>query len=198
MDIIFIHGNYPAQFKHLTVQLGAQAKHRVYFITAKEDHCEPMDGVNIIKFKDPKEQRKDLTSDENVLLNQLVRGKRVGNILQKLKADGVDPKIIFFHAGNGLSLYINTVFAKAKTVGIFEWYFSNRCASLIINRQDQKALELISSRNISIESELSKCTAGVVATQWQKSQFPKKLQDKLHVIFDGIDLNFSRIFIMNL
>ena len=194
MDIIFIHGNYPAQFKHLAAQLGAQATHRVYFITAKEEPCTSMDGVNIITFKDAKESRKDLSSDENILINQVKRGKKVSNILQELRANGVDPKIIFFHAGNGLSLYLNTVFPKAKTVGIFEWYFSNRCATLILNQQGQKAYELISSRNISIESELSKCTAGVVATHWQKSQFPKALQNKLHVIFDGIDLDFFKDF----
>ena len=194
MDIIFIHGNYPAQFKHLAAQLGAQAMHRVYFITAKEEPCTPIDGINILTFKDPKESIKGFSSDENILINQVKRGKRVSNTLQKLRANGVDPKIIFFHAGNGLSLYINTVFPNAKTIGIFEWYFSNRCATLILNQQGQNAYELISSRNISIESELSKCTAGVVATQWQKNQFPKALQNKLHVIFDGIDLDFFKDF----
>ena len=58
MDIIFIHGNYPAQFKHLAAQLGAQATHRVYFITAKEEPCTSMDGVNIITFKDAKESKR--------------------------------------------------------------------------------------------------------------------------------------------
>ena len=37
MDIIFIHGNYPGQFKHLAAGLAQSKKHRVFFLTNRHD-----------------------------------------------------------------------------------------------------------------------------------------------------------------
>ena len=40
--------------------------------------------------------------------------------------------------------------------------------------------------------ELNSCDIGVTPTQWQKKQFPREYDDKLKVIFDGIDVDFFK------
>ena len=37
MQILFIHGNYPAQFRGLAEDLGSQNIHDVRFLTARKD-----------------------------------------------------------------------------------------------------------------------------------------------------------------
>ena len=41
-------------------------------------------------------------------------------------------------------------------------------------------------RNLLLQG-IGMCTTAVVATEWQKVPFPRLYQDKLNVIFDGID-----------
>ena len=43
-----------------------------------------------------------------------------------------------------------------------------------------------------MENEIIQSDRCVVPTSWQASQFPKKIQNQLSVIFDGIDLQFFR------
>ena len=51
IDFLFIHGNYPAQFRHLAPRLGESGEHRVVFLTAREDACnEAIPGVEIYQF----------------------------------------------------------------------------------------------------------------------------------------------------
>ena len=37
MNFLFIHGNYPAQFRYLASILAQEKKHRVIFLTKRED-----------------------------------------------------------------------------------------------------------------------------------------------------------------
>ena len=51
MDILFVHNNFPGQFRHLAPTLARQG-HRVVFLTNKDDIKEEViDGVNIVKYK---------------------------------------------------------------------------------------------------------------------------------------------------
>ena len=73
MDILFIHGNYPAQFKHLVYLLGTSVEHRVVFLTSREDaNEEPLSGVEIRQFASHRvahpETHHYLTSTEDAVL----------------------------------------------------------------------------------------------------------------------------------
>ena len=105
---------------------------------------------------------------------------------------GFTPELIFFHGGNGLGLYIKPILPNATLIGYFEWYFSSRCANLIFNRDDREIHNFIAARNFSSEREILAADLSVVPTHWQASQFPKKIQDHLSIIFDGIDFDFFK------
>ena len=48
MNILFIHGNYPAQFRYLAPLLAQDPNHKVIFLTNREDAGdEQLRGVNI-------------------------------------------------------------------------------------------------------------------------------------------------------
>ena len=50
MNILFIHGNYPGQFKTLAEQFGAQDTHVRYLTARKDTSNYPINGVQIINF----------------------------------------------------------------------------------------------------------------------------------------------------
>ena len=193
MNILFIHGNYPAQFRSLATDLGKQSVHNVKFLTARKDPEKfPIQGVDVITYE---ESNSTINTDEalhSIIHDQTCRGKLIQEKIKELIQQNFIPQLIFFHGGNGIGIFLKSMLPSSTIIGYFEWYFSKLCANLILNRNDQDSYNFIRARNITMESEILDCDACVVPTQWQASQFPKKLQPYLSIIFDGIDFDFFK------
>ena len=110
--------------------------------------------------------------------------------LALLIEDGFRPRVVVSHAGMGLGLFIKDLLPDALHVGYFEWYFRSFTTKNLLANFDLNAQLKSGLRNLPILQELECCDFGVVPTEWQKSQFPRAYQDKLTVIFDGIDTSF--------
>ena len=100
MDIVFIHGNYPAQFRHLAAALGSSGAHRVIFLTARgEDASQPIDGVEtrqLALHRTPSEATHHyLVATEEAVL----KGQSVLRALHELVEEGVSPRLVISHAG---------------------------------------------------------------------------------------------------
>ena len=193
MNILFIHGNYPAQFRVLATELGRQDIHDVRFLSARKDMDKHhIKGVTTINFTDAQgDINRAYNSEAQRISEELLnRGQIIQQEIIKLIRSGFTPNIIIFHGGNGIGLFIKQVVPNAITIGYFEWYFSPRCAKLILNRDDIKTLNFIQMRNSSTETEILSSDGCVVPTQWQAQQFPQKLRNYLTIIFDGIDTSF--------
>ena len=195
MDFLFIHGNYPAQFRHLAARLGQSGEHRVMFLTAREDaESDALPGVEIRQFSchrhPSSEAHHYLTSTEEAVL----QGQAVLRELNQLMATGFRPQVVVNHAGMGLGLFIKDLLPTTLHVGYFEWYFRPFTTQNLVSTFDLDAKLKTGLRNLPILQELECCDLGVVPTEWQKSQFPSPYKDKLTVIFDGIDTNFFQPF----
>ena len=52
MDIVFLHGNYPAQFRNLAALMAQDSTNRVVFLTAREDaQNDKLPGIKIKEYK---------------------------------------------------------------------------------------------------------------------------------------------------
>ena len=194
MNILFIHGNYPAQFRNIASDLGNQKIHDIRFLTARKDPEKyPLPGIQVHQYNDVKKSPDTVNSHTQAIANeQIQRGEIIQVEIIKLIQEGFKPKLIFFHGGNGLGLFLRQLLPSATIIGYFEWYFNKSCAKHILNREDIHTLNYIHARNISSESEILSCNACITPTAWQASQFPKKLREYLTVIFDGVDINFFK------
>ena len=192
MDIVFVHGNYPAQFRHLACALGSQG-HRVIFITAREDaETQPMPGVEIHKFSLHRQANSGthhyLTATEEAVL----KGQAVIRALSKLVEEGLSPRLVITHAGMGLGLFIKDLLPKTIHIGLFEWFFQPTTAKWLLAQFTMDEQLKTRMRNLPILDELCQCDVGIVPTNWQKEQFPEEYKFKLRVIFDGIDKSFFK------
>ena len=191
MDIVFIHGNYPAQFRHLAAALGQAGEHRVFFLTAREDaETQPIPGVAIRRFELHRTPHADthhylIATEEAVL-----KGQAVLRALHALIEEGVQPRLVVCHGGMGLGLFVKDFLPNAVHIGFFEWYFRPATARWLMPSYELDQQLLTRMRNLPILEELESCDLGVVPTNWQRQQFPQEFQNKLAVIFDGIDQNF--------
>lgn len=192
MDILFIHGNYPAQFVHLASGLGASGDHRIYFLTDKT--CTHLNheikGINVQVYEQHREASAAthpyLTTTESAILN----GQAVVRAIHHLQTSiQFTPRLVFSHAGNGLGLFIRETCPGAAHISYTEWYFRPELAHYLLGSHDLDTRLRAQCRNFPILQELAACDRSVTPTRWQRSQFPEALQSKIEVIFDGIDLN---------
>ena len=193
MDIVFIHGNYPAQFRHLAAALGSSGTHRVIFLTAREDAAsQPINGVEIRQLA---LHRKPSEATHHYLIateEAVLKGQAVLRALHELVQEGVNPRLVITHAGMGLGLFVKDLMPSCVHIGLFEWFFRPETAHCLLPNFELNEQLQTRMRNLPILDELNSCDVGIVPTAWQKQQFPREFQHKLHVIFDGIDVNFFK------
>lgn len=52
MDVLFLHGNYPGQFRQLAAGMARQPRNRVVFLTNRADpEVDPLEGVEVRRFE---------------------------------------------------------------------------------------------------------------------------------------------------
>ena len=191
MNIVFIHGNYPAQFRHLAEMLGRSGDHRViYFTERNDDAMERFPGVEIRQI----EQHRSINPGTHHYLLEteeaILKGQAVLRALDTLVTEGCRPRLVVTHGGTGLGLFIKDLLPDAVHVALFEWFFRPETAHWLKASYDVNDQLKTRIRNQPQLQELSSCDLAVVPTQWQKQQFPKEYQHKLEVIFDGINRSF--------
>ena len=191
MDILFIHGNYPAQFRHLCAGFGANPSHRTVFLTARKDADQgEVEGVSIAQFEQHRKASENTHHYLKTTEDCVLQGQAILRSIDTLIQQGFRTKLVIFHGGMGLGMFLRDVLPDAILIGYFEWWFTARTTKYLVKDFDLNTQLSCSMRNLPTHHEIAECDIGVVPTQWQKCQFPSHLQSKLHVIFDGIDENF--------
>lgn len=191
MDILFIHGNYPAQFRHLSAGFGANSKNRVVFLTEKK-HERPhkIHGVELAFYERHRSVNPDTHHYLHATEEAILLGQGVLRSVNVLLADGFNPKLIIFHGGMGLGLFLRDILPNSLAIGYFEWWFNPETTINLVEEFNFNVQLSSGMRNLPTLQELERCDHAVVPTSWQKSQFPKLVQSKIEVIFDGIDTSF--------
>jgi glycosyltransferase involved in cell wall biosynthesis len=198
MDFVFVHGNYPAQFRMLARALAANAANRVYYLTARKDADKfPIPNVTIIHYEPHRKPHKDchpyLTTTEEAVL----QGQAVLRALLALQRQGVRPAVIITHGGNGLGFFVKQAAPNVRHITYMEWFFRPETSRYLFKDFDINEQLTNHLRNLSILSECESADTIVVPTQWQRSQLPSHYSQKAHLIFDGVDVSFFKPQIMD-
>jgi glycosyltransferase involved in cell wall biosynthesis len=176
MHVLFLHPNFPAQFRYLASVIASKDEHRAVFATARKEGSLP----NVIK----------AIYAPARLERAVLEGQAVFRAALEMKKQGFDPRLIYAHSGWGPSLFMKEVFPKAKLLCYFEWFYHPQGSDADFDPAEPLNIDdraFIRTRNAPILLDLQQCNQGLCPTEWQKSQFPKEFQDKLAVLHDGVD-----------
>ncbi|MEN6624549.1 MAG: glycosyltransferase family 4 protein [Smithella sp.] len=191
MKILFLHPNFPAQFRHLAAVLAQDSTNQVVFGTARQEG--QMTGVRKLIYtpsrKPNKETHHYLRSFEDAVLH----GQAVYRMLDKLKASGFIPDVVYGHSGWGPTLFIKDIFPQAKLLCYFEWFYNAYGADVGFDPDEPLTPDdrlRIRMKNAPILTDLYSCDAGLCPTNWQAQQFPEEFRKKINILHDGIDTNF--------
>lgn len=193
MRYLFIHQNYPGQFKHLAATLAAMPGNQVVAVVDEKNRREATAQPNVWLFSYPtpqgasKETHWYLKSYEGAIR----RGQQIAKLGLELKAKGFEPDIVCAHAGWGEALFLKEVFPQAVILDYFEFFYRTVGADVGFDTEfDQHNLDdvcRIQVRNSCHLLSLENCDWGVAPTKWQASQFPEGYRSKISIIHDGVD-----------
>ncbi len=192
IKILFLHRNFPAQFRHLISHLINDPGYDLAFITNRKEA--KLKGMTV-GFYDLTRQVSEHT--HSYLKNYeefIIHGQGTARIAQKLKDKGFYPDVIIGHTW-GQNLFIQEVFPDAPLIGYFEWFYNSKGSDTDFGKITELPLNKranIRIKNSPILLDLISCRTGFVPTKWQKQQFPDLFHYKLNVIHDGIDTDICK------
>lgn len=191
MRILFLHSNFPAQFRHLAVALAQDSNHKVVFGTTRKEGTLP--GVYKAIYTPSREAHPQTHHYVRSLENAVLQGQAVYRLADQLKAQNFIPDVVYAHSGWGPSLFIKDIFPKAKLLCYFEWFYHAHGSDADFDPSEPLTADdeaRIRIKNAPILIDLYSCDRGLAPTSWQRQQFPLEYHSKIKVHHDGVDTQF--------
>ena len=191
MNILFIHQNFPGQFKHLAPALAAIKGNDVRALTMRDLGVTDWQGVQVIRYGTDKKNTAGIHPWILDWETKVIRGEACFLAALQLKASGYEPDVIISNPGWGESLFIKQVWPNAK-LGIYgEFYYHAQGADVGFDPEftdtDLSAEPKIRLKNLNNQMHFEIADAGISPTVWQASTFPEPFRSKITVVHDGID-----------
>jgi glycosyltransferase involved in cell wall biosynthesis len=191
MKVLFVHNNFPAQFRNLATALAKEGGHELVAVGATT--ARGMPSVKLAKYAlasadvsntHPFARRFDL---------ECRRAEQVLYSLSTLAASGFMPDVILAHPGWGESLPLRTMFPEAKLLVYCEFFYGARGRDLGFDAEFPEpgldghiGLQL---KNATTLLALADADLGISPTRWQRSTFPSRYQSMIQVVHEGVDTN---------
>jgi glycosyltransferase involved in cell wall biosynthesis len=183
---LFVHQNFPAQYRHLALHLAAQG-HEVAAIGEKPNALRQrtrVPGIRLLGYELPPPVPAD------ALGAAIARGRAAADAAAVLRRDGFRPDVVLAHPGWGEATFLKDVFPAAQLVLYCEFFYRASGADVGFDAEfpvSAESLRQLRLRNAPFLMALDAADCGIAPTQWQKQQFPARHAPQIRVIHDGID-----------
>lgn len=190
MRVLFVHQNFPGQFRHIAAHLAQQPGLDVLAIG--RDTAPGLPGVRLLRYKPHRVANAETHPYVRSFEDAVLHGQEVARLLLGLKQKGYRPDVIVAHPGWGETLYAKDVFPSARLIHFCEYYYHSHGAD--VNFDPEFPLDLndaarIRSRNALHLLNLENCDLGITPTHWQYSLHPEAYRRKIQVVHEGIDID---------
>ena len=195
LRILFLHPNFPGQFKFVAQHLAKS--HDVAFL-CQTHYGRKLKGVNRLCLKgkagDEYLKKQKLNSKDRTI----EQGKQFMIGMEQLKKNCWEPDIIISQSAFGCGLYAKVVFPRAKLISYLEWWFKEESEFLDYDQENsylsinKDSIKRLWEKNMTMSMEIICADAVLCPTEWQRSQYPELIRDKLQVLPEGVDTKHFR------
>ena len=190
MKILFVHQNFPGQYKHLAPAL-AREGHDVVALSMRKHPPTMWQGVRVLTYQAQRGSSKQLHPWVSDFETKVIRGEACLQAALQLKKDGFEPDAIVVHPGWGEGLFLRDVWPHAR-IGLYcEFFYRTEGQDVNFDpefaRDDDLAASRLRIKNAANLLQMEEATAGLAPTHWQASTFPEPFRSKISVAHDGID-----------
>lgn len=196
MKILFIHQNFPGQFKHLAPLLATQG-HQCVALTLRVKEQTRWNGVHILPYTLPDRKTQATHPWVTDFDTKVTRAHACYTAARALREKGYAPDLIVAHHGWGESLFLKDVWPEAKLALYCELYHLAEYPHLNYDpefpRSDIETQSLrIRLKNLNNHMHFDMADAGISPTRFQADTFPEPFRQKITVAHDGIDTDAVR------
>jgi len=191
MKLLFLHQNFPGQFKHLAPALAAQG-HEVVALTLQKVPETTWQGVRVIPYAVARGTSPTVHPWVADFETKVIRAEAAFRAMLALKAQGFAPDAVIAHPGWGESLFVKEVWPATK-LGIYcEFFYHPHGADVGFDPEfpstdpEGEACRL-RLKNLNHLLHFDVADAAISPTHWQASTFPEPFRAKITVVHDGID-----------
>ncbi|SEL15401.1 Glycosyltransferase involved in cell wall bisynthesis [Roseovarius nanhaiticus] len=195
MKILFIHQNFPGQFKHLAPALAA-AGHECTALTLKVKEQSTWRGVRVIPYALPERRAQQVHPWLIDLDTKVTRGEACWRAARALADEGYAPDLILAHHGWGESMFLRDLWPGARMALYCELYHQAGYPHLdfdpeFASEEPEVQPLRIRLKNLGNHLHFPVAEAGLSPTEFQADTFPPEFRNRITVCHDGIDTSWS-------
>ena len=184
MKILFIHQNFPGQYKHLAPMLAARG-HDCTALTLKVTKPTDWQGVRVIPYTLPNRTGQNLHPWLLDLDTKVTRAEACFRAARDLRNAGFTPDLILAHPGWGEAMFLKDVWPQAKLALYCELYYLADAEHLDFDpefaKQDADLQKLrIRLKNLNNHLHFDQADAGLSPTRFQADNLPARVPQQDH------------------
>lgn len=191
MKILFLHRNFPAQFRHLATHLAQDRNNQVVFLTNRKDSYD-IPGVNKVLYGLHREVNPQTHHYLRFVEESVLHAQGALRTAMKLRRQGFIPDVIIGHSWGPVS-FMKEVYPESKLIAHIEWFYNadNSDIDFITPPQiDTRAKTRYKNSHLLVD--LYTCDRAITPTKWQLQQLPKEFHNKTSIVHEGIDINYFK------
>ena len=192
MNLLFVHQNFPGQFKHLAPAL-ARVGHQV---KAMAIDGAGLSEIETMRYRPTRGSSKGIHPFAQEFETKMIRGEACAQAAAQLKHAGFNPDVIAANPGWGESLFLKDVWPGAKVLLLLEFFYAARGLDFDFDpefaRHALPADARLRAKNAHLLLALDSMDRAICPTHFQRDTLPKAYHERIEVIFDGIDTGIVR------
>jgi glycosyltransferase involved in cell wall biosynthesis len=190
---LFIHNAFPGQFVHLCQRL-VLLGHEVHGFGLHAP-AKPIPGVKFHGYALPNQLPASAAFEHlQDLQVKLVRAEAALPALLALSKAGLHPDMVVAHPGWGEAIFAKDVWPDAVHLHYLEFFYGTRGRDTGFDPEFEKEdatplhqAKRLRMKNVNSLLSLDAMDWGLSPTLWQRSTYPSLQQQRIDVVFDGID-----------
>ena len=186
MRTLFIHQNFPGQFKHLAPAMKARGDD----VRALAIEGVGLKDVPMWRYKVDRANTRDVQAWTREFETKMIRAEEAWKALKQVQAEGFEPELVVAHPGWGEGFCVEDVFPSARQLHFVEWYYHANGADVGFDPEFSAGYSepgRVRSKNAMNLLALQQMDWGYSPTAWQRQQVPVEYRDRIEVIHDGVD-----------
>lgn len=188
MKILFVHQNFPAQYKHLAPALAARG-HEVFALGMS--NAMQATGVTALNYSLTRANGVGTHPLAVELESKVIRGEAAANKAFEMRRAGFNPDVICAHPGWGEPLFLKDIWPRTKLLSFLEYYYRFEESDVDFDAEfadsGWTAAAKVRMKNANNLLALEAMDGGVSPTNWQRSLFPVWARERIATIHDGIN-----------
>ena len=192
MKILFIHQNFPAQYRWLAQTLAGDKRWEVMALgeAGNIKRRGKLPGVNTAGYAAPQPASQQTHHYVKPLEGAVRRGQAVVRACLELKKRGFVPDLVYAHPGWGEALFLRDVYPDARITLYCEFYYRATGRDVGFDPEFPANLDdifRVRIKNAASILSLEAADAGISPTRWQRDAFPAEYRDRIALIHEGVD-----------